>query len=95
MKENCKNRTVMHCYPGIFDLPCIPRTIFHGCQNVLIDPLNAIKYCPQYNTYSGYVYNCKCMVSMATHDSNLNNGVYLHNQLYLSCFSFRFVRNAN
>ena len=37
-------------YPGIqLRLPCTPRTIFHGCQIVHWDPLNAKRKCPQKN----------------------------------------------
>ena len=35
-------------YPGIqFRLPCTPGTIFHGCQIVLWDPLDAKRRCPK------------------------------------------------
>ena len=35
-------------YPGIqFRLPCTPRTIFHGCQVVYWDPLDAKQRCPK------------------------------------------------
>ena len=48
-------------YPGIqFRLPCTPpppppRTIFHGCQIVHWDPLDAKQRCPQNNFGLGYV----------------------------------------
>ena len=39
---------IITMYPGIqFRLACTPRTIFHGCQIVQWDPLNAKLSCPK------------------------------------------------
>ena len=43
-------------YPGIqFRLPCTPRTIFHGCQIVHLDPLDGKRRCPQKKIGLDYV----------------------------------------
>ena len=44
---NNRKKGFLHYYPGIyFDLLCIPRTIFHRCQTVPWDPLNAERMPP-------------------------------------------------
>ena len=48
-----------------------PRTIFHWCQFILWDPLNAKKFNLKKKLIPAM---CNCMVSMATHSAILKNG---------------------
>ena len=59
------------------------RTIFHGCQIVYWDPLNAKRSCPQNNFGMGYVK--MRMVSMGIH-SGFENGGMPTKYSYLSCY---------
>ena len=67
-------------YPGIqFRLPCTPRTIFHGCQIVHWDPLNAKRRCPQKKFWFGL---CEIAWFLLQPRANLRRG--LPNKLLIS-----------
>ena len=77
-------------YPGIkFRLPCTPRTIFHGCQIVYWEPLNAKRMCPQ-KILVGAMW--KCIVSMATH-SRFKKGGYANKSTHISAVTYPRLLN--
>ena len=63
--------------------PPPPRTIFHGCQIVHWDPLDAKQRCPQKKIWFG-----PCVIAwfLWQPTANLRRGVCLENYSYLSCY---------
>ena len=68
---------------GYLAPPPPPRTIFHGCQIVHWDPLDAKQRCPK-KIWFGL---CDIAWFLWQPAANLRRGVYLQNNPYLSCYS--------